>query len=250
LVSCESYVAERAESSLLETMPRVLGPADRYEVTVRGADTSASHFDLVSVVGVRVQRPKTPVIDRFEAALQDVSVDRPNKQVTGIGAAQAVVWVSAADLQSYLEQQSWIAQPQVRLVPPNGITVTGSLRIPVGGAALSASTSFSGRLVPSGSQLLIAVDALSLGDRQAPPLLRSLVGTAVNPLFDLSDYAVPSTIDRISVQSGWAMRADAAGLAARPVTRGVPCWVARMRNASSAGYVRRALAGPARRPAA
>jgi hypothetical protein len=209
-VSCQTYVSERAESSLLVAMPRVLGPADRYEATVRGANTSASHFDLVRVVGVRVQRPKTPVIDRFEATLREVSVDRPNKQVTAIGTAQAVVRVTAADLQSHVERQGWIGQPRVRLLPPDGITVTGLLEVPVAGATLSSSASFTGRLVPSGSRLLIAVDALSLGDRQAPPLLRSWVGAAVNPLFDLSAYAVPSTIDRVSVQDD-AIRLEASG---------------------------------------
>jgi hypothetical protein len=198
--SCATYVAGQAESVLLEAMPRVFGPADRYEARVVGANASASHFDKVRVVGVRVQRPNTPVIDRMEVDLQDVSVDRPNKRVTRIGAAQAVARITAVDLQSYLERQSWIAQPQVRLSPPDGVAVSGFLRAPGLGIAPELPASFSGRLLPSGSQLRVAVDALSLGNKEAPSLLRSLVGTVVNPVFDLSAYAVPSSIDRVVVQ--------------------------------------------------
>ena len=108
LSSCASYVEGRAESVLLEAMPRVIGPADRYEASVRGANTSASHFDAVHAVGVRVQRPGIPVIDRFVVDLQDVELDRPNKQVTAIGSAQAAVRITAADLSTYLMSQRWI----------------------------------------------------------------------------------------------------------------------------------------------
>ena len=181
-------------------MPRVIGPADRYEASVDGANATASHFDKAQVVGVRVRRPRTPVIDRFEVDLQDVSLDRPTKQVTRIGAARAVVRVKATDLTAYLSQQSWIAQPSVRLSSPDGVIISGLFKVPGVSLAATAPASFRGRLVPNGPQLLVAVDSLSSGEREAPALLRGLVAAAINPLFDLSAYAVPSTIDSIQVQ--------------------------------------------------
>ena len=113
VAGCANYVEGRVEGAVLEALPQVLGPADRYEATVRGTNSNASHFDRVHAVGIRVQRPRTPMIDRIEVDLQDVSVDRPNKQVTGIGAAQTVVCVKSADLTSFLGQQNWIAQPSI-----------------------------------------------------------------------------------------------------------------------------------------
>ena len=200
LASCATYVAGRAESALRGAMPRVIGPADHYEATVRGASADASHFDKVHVVGNRVQRPHTPVIDRFEVDLQDVTFDLPSKQVSGIGSARAAVYVKAVDLTAYLEQQRWIARPSVQLLPPDRLEVSGFFKVLGVDLAAGAPATFKGRLVTSGSQLRVAVDSLSLGDREAPGLLKGLVATAVNPLFDLAAYAVPSTVERVRVQ--------------------------------------------------
>ncbi len=197
--SCASYVEGRVESVLLAALPRVVGPADRYEATVRGVDATASHVDEVHAVGIRVQRPRTPVIDRFEVELQDVSIDRASRQVTGIGAARAVVRVKPDDLTAYLAQQAWIARPSVRLRPPDRLEIGGFLQVP-GMPFSGAAASFVGRLVADGPRLRVVVGSLELAGREAPPLLRSMAEAAINPLFDLSSYAVPSTIDRVDVQ--------------------------------------------------
>ena len=201
LGACASYVESRVESVLLEALPRAIGPADHYDATVQGANADASHFDRVLVVGERVRRPRTPVIDRLNVNLQDVSLDRPNKQVTGIGAAQAGVRIKAGDLTAYLEQQSWIAQPTVELQPPDSVLVSGLLRVPGLSLATSGQASFRTRLIPEGPRLLVAVDSLAMGSREAPTLLRGLVATAINPLFDLSAYAAPAKIDRVGIEA-------------------------------------------------
>ena len=134
----------------------------------------------------------------------------------GIGAAQALVRLKAADLTSYLQQQSWIAQPTVQLALPDQVEVSGFLKVPGVDIATGALATFKGRLVPNGSQLLVAVDSLSLGSREAPLLLRSLVAAAVNPLIDLSAYAVPSTIDRVRVDNE-AIVMEASGSQLRPI---------------------------------
>lgn len=201
LSACASFVESRAESVLLEAMPRVIGPADRYVATVQGVNADASHIDGVLVVGDHVRRLRMPVIDRFNVDLRDVSVDRLNKQLTGIGAAQAGVRIKGADLTAYLQQQSWIAEPSVQLQPPDSVLVSGLLRVPGLSLATSAPAAFRVRLIPDGPRLLVAVDSLAVGSREAPSLLRSLAATAINPLFDLSAYAVPSSIDRVSVEA-------------------------------------------------
>lgn len=200
LSSCASYVEGRAESELLEAMPRVIGPADCYEATVHGADSSASHFDVVHAVGIRVQRLGVPVIDRFVVELQDVELDQPNKQVTAIGAAQAAVRITAADLSTYLKSQRWVEQPVVSLMPPDVVAVSGVLRVLGLPITVETQATFRGRLVASGSKLRVEINGLSAGGRSAPPLALGLIEMAINPLLDLSAYAVPSTIDRVRVE--------------------------------------------------
>ena len=202
LASCGTYVGQRVESVILEALPRVVGPANHYGATVRGASADLSHFDQVSAVGVGVRRPNTPVLERIELDLLDVAVDRNARQITSIADANVTATLSASDLAAYLDQQRWITESAVRVVAPATVIVSGRFKLP--GTGLSLLPSLVGEirttLAPRGSQLLLKVDALRLGDREAPALARNLIEQAINPLFDVEHYAVPSRIDRAAVE--------------------------------------------------
>lgn len=201
LASCASYVADRYQSMILEALPKVFGPADRYEVTVRGANADGSQFDHIHATGLRVRRHDMPVLDRLEVDLRGVSIDRSTKQVSDINAATATMQLRATDLSAHLSRQRWIERGSVRLEPPDGIILSGHLRIPGLAVAPPVLAEIRGRLVPSGPQLLLAIDGLSLGAREVPGLARLLVEQAVNPVFDLSAYAAPSQVDRVVIDS-------------------------------------------------
>lgn len=202
LASCGTYVDQRIESVILEALPRVVGPANHYGATVRGASADLSHFDQVRAVGVGVRRPHTPELERIELDLLDVTVDRDARQITSIADAYVTATLSASDLAAYLGQQRWITEPAVRVVAPATVIISGRFKLPGIDASLLPYLVGEIRttLAPRGSQLLLKVDALRLGDREAPALARSLVEQAINPLFDVAHYAVPSRIDRAAVE--------------------------------------------------
>jgi len=206
LASCQSYVGQRLEGVILEALPRVVGPADRYDAVVHGASADLSHFDQVLAVGVRVRRPSTPVIERIQLDLLDVTVDRNARQITSIGKANVSVTLSASDLAAYLGQQPWMADPVVRMVEPADAVISGRLRIP--GLSLGPGLSpalmgeFRGHLETRDSQLWLGIDSLRLGGREAPAFARQLIQQGINPLFDVASYAVPSRIDSARVENG------------------------------------------------
>ena len=200
LASCGTYVEQRVESVILEALPRVVGPATHYDATVRGAAADLSHFEQVRAVGVGVRRSRTPVLERIELNLLDVAVDRQARQITSIGEASVTVTLSAADLAAYLGERRWIADPVVRVEAPATVIVSGRLKMPGTEVLPPLSGEFRGSLVARGSQLLLSVESLHLGEREAPALARGLIGQAINPLFDLAHYAIPSRIDRVAVE--------------------------------------------------
>lgn len=210
LASCAAYVEQRVEEAIVDALPRLLGPADRYEASVRGVEAKGSHIDAVRALGNRVKRPRSPVLDRIEVELLDVTFDRAARRVSAVGAAKATLQLRADDLTAYLETQRWIDRPSVRFVAPSGIVVSARLKLP--GLALPAAfgVEFRGRLIPAESKLLLAVDGLNLGDRAAPWLARGLIEQAINPLVDLADYALPARIDAIEVE-GDALMLHASG---------------------------------------
>lgn len=218
LTSCGSYVDQRIERVIVDALPRAVGPANQYSATVRGASADFSHFGQVHAVGVGVRRPHAPVLERIELDLLDVTVDRNARQITSIGAATVTATLSASDLVAYLGQQRWIAEPAVRVEMPAMIIVSGRLKLPSleVGILPALAGEFRGTLAARGSQLRVSIGSLRLGKSEASALVRSLIEQAVNPLFDVADYAVPSRIDRATVE-GQAIVVTASGSQLSPL---------------------------------
>lgn len=199
LAGCGGLVAQRVEVVIQEALPRVIGPALGYEVSVSGVADSASKFERVHIVGNRVARQGVPVFDRLEGNLDNVVVNRAEKRVVGIGSAAVMAELLAGDVASYISSHSLLEDAKVSFVMPSSVVATGRIRIP--GTILSSAAvgELRGNLQADGSRLHLNVESLSLGSVAAPGLLRSALEAAINPLVDLSTFAVPSQIDSIQV---------------------------------------------------
>jgi hypothetical protein len=199
LLACGDYLDARAEGALREALVRVVGPAASYDVSVTGASIDATRFERVRFVGTRVVRERAPVLDRLELELRGVAIDRQEKRLTALAGATAALRIRAGDLADYLRERGWFEDARVALAPPDRITINGVPKI--GGAVLQLrdGVELQGRLVAQGAQLRLAVDAVRIGDLQAPPLVRALLERAVNPLIDAGAYPVAARIDAVAV---------------------------------------------------
>jgi LmeA-like phospholipid-binding len=200
LASCASYIEQRAASAILEALPQAVGAADHYEAIVHGPNANATHFDQVHAVGFRVRRERAPVLDRIEADFQDVTIDRQAKRVTAIGAANGTLRLKASDLADYLRQPAWIEEPAVRFEGMSQVIISGRLKVP--GLALTSNSTaeFRGVLAPRESQMVMRVESLRYGDRQAPSIALGFIEQLINPVFDVARNAVPSHIDAVMVE--------------------------------------------------
>lgn len=223
LASCATTLEKRAETLIAQALPSTLGAAARYDVEVEGAQGFGSSFARVHAVGMRVERPGAPVIERLEADLRNVVLDREARRLTSIGSARVQAQILAQDLAAWLLGSGWIENARVSLEAPAGIVVTGMPRV-AGFSAPDAALEFRGRVQARGSELRLAVDSVRVAGFAAPVFARVLLEEAVNPLFDTSAYAVPSTIDSVRVEggalvvsaSGTQVAAPARSSAARP----------------------------------
>jgi len=199
LVGCGDYLDSRAEGALREALVRFVGPAASYDVSVTGASLDATRFERVRFVGTRIVRERAPVLDRLELELRGVAIDRQEKRLTALASATAALRIRAGDLADYLQQRGWFDEARVVVAPPDRITIAGVPRI--GGAVIQLrdGAELQGRLVAQGAQLRLAIDAVRIGDLQAPPLVRALLERAVNPLVDAGAYPVAARIDAVAV---------------------------------------------------
>ena len=210
LASCASYTDRRAETALLQALPKLVGPADSYTATVQGASGDGTRFEQVQATGVRVRRPNLPVFERIELRLSDVVVDSAAKRVTALGDARLSLRLRVDDVAAYLGASEWIDRPAVRVSAPDRVFISGQLKI--AGIALGSMSvaDLEGRLQARDTQLRLAVDALSWRGQAAPALVRALVEQAINPILNVSQYAVPTRIDS-AVVDGDAIVITASG---------------------------------------
>lgn len=210
LPACSGYLDGRAEQALREALPRVVGPAESYEVAVTGASADAARFDRVRVTGKRVARENAPVLDRVELELRGVAVDREAKRLSAVAEASGSVRIAAGDLADYLQRRGWIDEPTVVFAPPDRIEITGTPRIAGIAVGVRRGAEFRGRLRADGTKLRLTVDHLALGARETPALARAIVERAINPIFDAAPYPVPERIDALVVEAD-AVRIAASG---------------------------------------
>lgn len=210
LAACTSYLDDRAERSIREALPRVIGPAASYEVEVSGSSADATRFERVHVAANRVARERTPVIDRIELDLRGAAIDRREKRLSAVDSATGQARVLAADVAGYLQQGGWVDDARVRFAAPNAVVVSGTPKLAGFPLAARDGAEFRGRFVAQGSQLRLAIDQLRLGTVEAPPLLRALLERAVNPLLDSQAYPLPAQMDAVSVE-GDALLIKASG---------------------------------------
>lgn len=206
--ACSSYVDARAEAALRDTLVRVFGPAESYDVRVFGASVDGTRFERVRFIGRRISRANTPVLDRLELDLQGVVVDRAAKSLAAVAATRVELQLRGTDLAMFLGR--WLGEPVVTLTAPDRFTIVGTLRI--GAIALGgASAELQGRLVGAGSQLFLTIDRIRLGGGEAPPLARVVVERAINPILDVADAPLPAQFDTVAVGSDDTIRITASG---------------------------------------
>lgn len=211
LASCAALVEQRAETVIAEALTSTLGPAARYDVRVEGAQSGGLRFARVHVVGTRVERPGAPVIDWLQADLSDVIVDREARRLISIGNAKLQAHVRSKDLAAYLVDRGWVENARVSLKQAAEVIVTGVPRIAGFVVPGIAPVEFRGRALARGSQLRLSVDSVRIGGFEAPAFVRVLFEERLNPIFDTSTYAVPSTIDFVRVE-GDALAVSASGV--------------------------------------
>lgn len=191
LGGCASLLDSRFEQIISAELPRVIGPAARYEVNVTGARIARINGDIadlkqVRALGERVAREGSPVFDRVEVTMADVVVDRTEKRLLSLRAADANVRVLPSDIAAFLDAKPGLDNVTVALQPPYEMTV--ATQFMVAGFALPrlARSKVRGRLVVSNGTLIMEVADLRIAGYPTGTVPAIVLETLINPLVDLS----------------------------------------------------------------
>lgn len=210
LSACASLVETRVEQTMLDALPRIVGPAARYDVKVSGVTTHDAErgFKRVHAVGERVERPKSPVLDRVDVDLRDVRINVDRKGLTGLGSADAKVRVLASDVARFLEERPGLDLVSVSFHGSDVVMI--SARPSVAGYSLPPTVSVRGYLLPHGSQLRLNLIDVRAAGIPVGNIATFVIERLINPIVDLSALPAPTRVTGAQIEGG-ALIVTAAG---------------------------------------
>jgi hypothetical protein len=200
LTGCATVVDSRVQQLITAELPRVVGAAARYDVNVNGARETGDTIAIrrVRIVGERVERVGSPVIDRIDVTMIDVVADRKEKRLQSLGMADASALLLPADIAAFLDARPGLDNVQVALFPPSEISI--ETQFAFGGFALprSARARVRGRLIASDGRLTMEIIDLRVAGYPVGTIPSIVAEKLINPLVDLS--SMPATARITSVQ--------------------------------------------------
>ena len=190
------------ERGIQRELPRIVGPAERYEVDVGGINLLSGQAQRITAVGTRVQPEGAPLLERVDVELRDVTYNRREKRMERVGHALITAQVTDAALTAFLETHRHLQEVSVTLEPPDQVAIRArpelsGIEIPAG-----LNLSVAGRLIRAGQEVNYEISearavGIGLGNSVAGALTE-----AINPLIDLSKVPVVLEVTEMRVQDG------------------------------------------------
>ena len=200
----------QVERGLERELPKLLGPADRYDVEIDGLRARSGEAEHVTVVGERVRAEGAPVVDRLELDLRGVRYDRDEERLERVESARATARIMAPDLADFLEAQRNVRDAVVTLRAPDEATIR--VRPELGGVALprGVEVEVTGRLGVDDGRVRFAVSEVEAAGLNLGSAVARRLSESINPLVDLTDTAAGLRVTDVRVEDG-VVRLDAAG---------------------------------------
>lgn len=201
LASC-GCIRGIAEDSVRKSLPRIIGPAEKYVVKIEHTSDGqllGGKVEDLTIVGHRVRTKDGLVIERLSVRMHGIEVDTRKKQIKRVGGA-------TFDLDVKQEDLSRLAADKVRgLGHPQVLLGQGSVALVMPAKVLNASVDSVLRgsiAVEAEQKILFIADGLTIGSVPVPSLLVTAAVSRINPLADLRALPVPVRVDSLTTEVG------------------------------------------------
>jgi hypothetical protein len=189
------------ERSIRDNLPRLIGPADRYEVTVSRSSGGllAGRIPWINIHGRNVRVVAGLNLDDLLVRLEDVRFSRASRKVQQIGGAQFEAQVSAASVANYLHHRS----PNLRDVQ---VAFAGSsVRVSAARPLLGIGVPFDVEGQPilrSPTTIDFAASRVAVLHLGLPEFAVRRVQERISPLVDLTAMPLPLSLTAVRVEGG------------------------------------------------
>ncbi len=202
----------QVERGIERELPRLVGPADEYDVDITGLRARAGEADRVTAVGERVRPTNAPVLDRIDVELRDVKYDRGEERIERLGSAVATARITQTDLEAFLENHRNVQDVSVDLRQPQEIVIRArpafeGVEFPSGFNVVMRGT-----LVGEDGRVNFVVSDVRAAGVTVGPSGAQRISRAINPIVDFSAMPVPLHVREVRVQDN-TLRVTATGSA-------------------------------------
>lgn len=200
----------QVERGLERELPKLLGPADSYDVQIEGLRARSGEAEHITVVGERVRMDGVPVVERLDLDLRGVTYDRGEKRLERVESARATARITASALAIFLGAQRNVRDATVALRAPDEATIR--VRPEFGGVALprGVTAEVTGRLEARDGRVHFVVSEVEAAGFDLGAAAARRLSDAINPLVDLTEEEVDLRVTAVRVEDG-AIQLDAEG---------------------------------------
>lgn len=182
-------------------LPRLIGPAQRYELRVSG--TSGARLRQVKVRASRLAMAEDLVLDSAAIDLAEVRYNRKNRELLGVDRADFSAILLQEDLNLHLKSRTSLVRGLRLRITPDGVQLRGSADIP--GVRLPVTPEFTldGTLgIDDAGRLRFEPSRIRVIGIEVPAVAAQALATQINPLVDLTTGRLPVYLRSVEVGNG------------------------------------------------
>jgi hypothetical protein len=199
------------ERSIQAELPRLIGPADRYQVTVSrsGGNLIAGRIPWIDIRGSNVRAIEGLNLDELEVRLEGVRFDRGDRSVREIEQSRFAARIGAPSVTQYVRRRS----PNLRDVQVRFAQGAVQVRVSPALLGLGVPVEVNGRPKLRGASAIdfdvSRVAVLRLG---LPEFAVSRIEERINPLVDLAGLPFPLQLRDVRIEGDRVVVVGAASL--------------------------------------
>lgn len=189
-----------AEDSVRKMLPRLIGKAERYDVTIQDTTDSqlvSGRVGHLIIVGRRIQIKDGPVVDRLEVHMHNLVVDTKKKAIKSVDRGTFDIDFVQNDVARFLRKKLHTGDSLKVIFATNAMTVV----LPASLLGRSLDLAVRGTLATDGPTRVIFVpEGASIGRHHLPDRVTHPVLQSINPVADIKSLPVPARIDTVTMQ--------------------------------------------------
>ena len=202
LCGCSTrLVRGHVERRIAHRLVDLIGPADRYQVRVRGtkdAEIVAGHLRRIDVDGWNVRAANQIDLESIHIELDDLRYHAGPEETLSVGESHLEIRITEPALNSYLHRQHPENLPEITL-DRDRVTLKGTLRL----LGVDTPLVTTGRLeVVDHTRVVLRAETVQFSADPIPGIGPEYVEKHLNPLLNVTRLNLPLRLDEIEVQPG------------------------------------------------